>query len=196
MNKTNTKDIKEDIINTAMPNIAFDGLNWEMICNSAEQAGYSKNTAESVFIHKMKDVLQTISEITDKNMLEALEAINPDDLPIRQRIKIALLERFKYLSQHRDALTQSMQYWIIPSNKPRAARIVWQSADTIWSWAGDTSKDYNHYTKRILLSGIITATTLYLLNNKECSDADLEDFIDRRIENVMTINKFTSRFKK
>ena len=58
----------------------------------------------------------------------------------------------------------------------------------MWRWAGDTATDYNYYSKRLILSGVIASTRLYWF------DDDSEDFVQNprfleRIENVMQFEK-------
>jgi hypothetical protein len=42
-------------------------------------------------------------------------------------------------------------------NLSLGARLLWEAADAIWRWAGDTATDENHYTKRLILSGVIAS---------------------------------------
>ena len=35
-------------------------------------------------------------------------------------------------------------------------KLAWESADHLWRWAGDEATDWNHYSKRTILSGILT----------------------------------------
>jgi ubiquinone biosynthesis protein COQ9 len=79
------------------------------------------------------------------------------------------------------------------ANPPLALRLVWESADTIWRWAGDTATDENHYSKRALLAGILTATLLVRLSQGEEAAAIT---LDRRIEAVMAFERFKARVGK
>ena len=49
----------------------------------------------------------------------------------------------------------AVAFWVRPMRKFEGAKLVWKTADKIWNWAGDTSSDYNYYTKRALLSAVI-----------------------------------------
>ncbi len=42
----------------------------------------------------------------------------------------------------------------------------WRSADLMWRLAGDTATDYNHYTKRLILSGVYGSTLLVWLDDQ------------------------------
>jgi ubiquinone biosynthesis protein COQ9 len=50
---------------------------------------------------------------------------------------------------------------------------------------GDTSDDANWYTKRAILAGVYSATTLYWLGDTSDGFEDTWSFLDRRIEGVM-----------
>ena len=54
----------------------------------------------------------------------------------------------------------------MPQNVPLALRIGWRSADLMWRLAGDTATDYNHYTKRLILSGVYGSTLLAWLDDQ------------------------------
>ncbi len=77
--------------------------------------------------------------------------------------------------------------------KPAATKMVWYSADKIWEWAGDTATDYNRYTKRGLLSGVITATMLVWVHDKSEGYQKTSDFLDRRIDNVLVVGKLAGK---
>jgi ubiquinone biosynthesis protein COQ9 len=78
----------------------------------------------------------------------------------------------------------------LPANAALGVRLAWESADVIWRWAGDTSTDANHYTKRALLAGILTGTLLVWLAEGQ---AAAETHLDRRIGNVMTFERLKAR---
>lgn len=196
MNKNDTVEIRDRILTAALPNVAFDGWRWGMIERAAERAGYSPAMAQAVFPAKMKDVLAAFADLADREMLKALEDINPQDLRVRDRVRSALLARFEWLAQHKEALRQSVQFWMMPTRKPRAGQIVWRTVDRIWDWAGDSAQDYNRYTKRGLLSGILVSGALVFLNDQTETLDNTKAFLDRRIENVMQLGKVLHSFKK
>ena len=196
MNKNDVTKIRDEIITVALPNVTFDGWNWELIIKAAEEAGHKDTVVRLVFPDQMRDVLDAFADLADREMQKNLSDINPEDLPVRERVATALMTRYGFLQSHKEPLRQSLQFWIIPTRKTRAAKIVWRTADRIWNWAGDTSKDYNRYTKRTLLSGIIVSSTLYWLNNSDETLDSLRAFIDRRIENVLKCGKIINKIKK
>ena len=191
-----TIEIRDEILLAALPNVAFDGWTWEMVCAAAIDAGHSENVARAVFPGKMIDVLDHFADWADREMLKALEGVNPEDLRVRGRVREALLARFEALNSYKDAVNQSLHFWLWPTRKPRALKITWRTANRIWDWAGDTSTDYNRYTKRGLLSGVIVSTTLAWLNDDTQDRDKTKAFLDRRIENVMQLGKVVRSVKQ
>ncbi|MEZ5814345.1 MAG: COQ9 family protein [Alphaproteobacteria bacterium] len=196
MNKKDVQALRDQILLTALPQVTFDGWTWETIERAAQEAGHTPSMARAVFPDRIKDVLNTFADLADREMLAALETTKIEDLRIRDRITAALLARYVWLTPHKEALRQSLQFWAFPTRKPRGAKIVWRTADRIWNWAGDTATDYNHYTKRGLLSGIIVSTTLVWLNDASENMDKTKAFLDRRIENVMQLGKVINKVKK
>ncbi len=61
---------------------------------------------------------------------------------------------------------------------------------------GDTSDDVNWYSKRATLSGVYGATVLYWLGDDSPDHQRTWEFLDRRIDNVMQIEKFKAQSKE
>ncbi|HEX5379836.1 MAG TPA: COQ9 family protein, partial [Phenylobacterium sp.] len=83
--------------------------------------------------------------------------------------------------------------WLaLPLNMPLALKLVWESADALWRWAGDTATDENHYSKRAILAGILVSAMAIRMQSGE---ADAMAFVDARIENVMAFEKWKAGIK-
>jgi ubiquinone biosynthesis protein COQ9 len=196
MNKDDVVKIQDEILLAALAHVVFDGWNWEAVVLGAADAGHSEQSARGVFPGQVIDVLDGFAALADRRMMAALADVDADELRVRDRVRVALMARYGFLAEHKDALRQSVQFWAVPTRKVRGGKLVWRTADVIWNWAGDTATDYNRYTKRWLLSGIIVSSTLYWMNDS-CETLDnLERFVDRRIDNVMKFGKILSRKKK
>ena len=105
------------------------------------------------------------------------------------------MARMEVLQPFREAERQALAWWSLPHRQARGVRVLWRTADRIWGWAGDKAADYNRYTKRALLSGVIGATTLAWLGDDNGNMEEAEAFLDRRIENVMKWGNRLGRVK-
>nr|WP_281346857.1 COQ9 family protein [Wolbachia endosymbiont of Cardiocondyla obscurior] len=52
-----------------------------------------------------------------------------------------------------------------------------------------------YYTKRAILAGVYLSTILFFINDYSEDFADTLSFLDNRINNVMTFQKFKTRLK-
>jgi len=196
MDHAGVTEIRDKIITGALPDTVFDGWTWEGLERSALAAGYSAHMAASVFPERLTGGLDAFADWADRMMLEKLAEMDPGEMRIRDRVRAGVLARLEVLQPHKEGERRAVACWAVPGRSLRAARVVWRTADRIWHWAGDTATDYNRYTKRGLLSGILVSTTLAWLDDGSETMDDTKAFLDRRIENVMQFNKVLGKIKK
>ena len=60
---------------------------------------------------------------------------------------------------------------------------------------GDTATDHNHYSKRLILSGVLGATRLVWFGDESDGNEKSWAFLDRRIENVMQFEKAKAKWQ-
>lgn len=190
---TATQNIQEKIIHEALKDIVFDGLSWDVIVRASEKSGYDADVALSVFPDKVTSFLTSFSDLIDKQMMDKLKSVPALDMKVRERIRHAVWIRFEILEPYKEMLRLSLSHWMNPMKKPAGMKMVWSTSDKIWKWAGDTATDYNKYTKRGLLSGVITATMLVWINDKTQGHQKTADFLDRRIDNVLVVGKLAGK---
>jgi ubiquinone biosynthesis protein COQ9 len=187
---------KDKIIEALLPLVVFDGWTMAAARQAAMEAGYAADMAHAVFPGGIGDILDHYADWADRGMLKALEDTNIEPMRVRDRIREAVLTRIETIKPHKEAEKLALTYWAVPTRSFRAKRILWRTADRIWVWAGDTATDYNYYTKRALLSGVIGTTMMAWLNQSAEDDIIIENFLDRRIDNVMQIGRFLGKLKK
>jgi ubiquinone biosynthesis protein COQ9 len=65
----------------------------------------------------------------------------------------------------------------------------------MWRIAGDTSTDFNHYTKRMTLGAVYGSTLLVWLDDQSEGWSETAAFLDRRIDQVMRFEKFKAQWR-
>lgn len=188
-----TLAIRDRIILAALEDAVYDGWRWESVADSARKAGLDEDMARAVFPGGLADVLDGLADLADRAMLESLAGTDPQALKIRERVKLCVIKRLEFLQTHKEAVRGALAFQALPSHGFQAGRILWRTADRIWEWTGDTASDYNRYTKRALLSGILASTTLVWLNEDDPAMPRTLDFLGRRIENVIDMGRFLGR---
>lgn len=183
------------ILENILPEIPFSGWTWPVAVTAAEKAGLDPAMADAVFPGGLADVVGHFSDWADRAMMAGLADVDPASLRVRDRVAMAVEKRLEALAPHREAVRAALSFWALPTRGISAGGVVWRTADRIWDWAGDTATDYNRYTKRALLCGVIASTTLAWLGDDGGDMAATRAFLGRRIENVMQIGKFVGKIK-
>ena len=188
-------EIKNNIIDAALPNVAFDGWTDQLILDAIDKAGYDSDIFDAVFINGLSDAVEHFSFMVDEEMMEKLNMLNVEEFSIRRRVYQAVEERLIILNRNKEAVKMGLIYWGIPLRGINGGKCLWRSSDLIWDWAGDRSTDYNKYSKRLILSGVIASTILYWLQDDSDNIENTLAFLDRKIQNVVGIGKFIGGLK-
>jgi len=184
---------KDAILLAALPHVVFDGWTQAVIERGAQDAGYDSFAAIRAFPGGPAELVEHFADWADRQMLDALSVHDLAAMRTRDRVALAVRTRLELLAPHQEAVRRSLSFLALPQNAPQAARQVYNTVDRIWLAAGDTATDFNFYTKRGLLAGVVGATTLYWLNDSSDGHADSWDFLDRRIDDVMRIGRTVGR---
>lgn len=192
MNSDKNKADKIKILEQALKDVPFDGWTIDTFEQAAEKQELERLTIKAFFPRGLNDILDFFAIWADDQMIASLENIDQKDLRIHERIHLAVEKRINILTPHKEAVRETAKIMTRPQYARTGAHITWQTADRIWDWAGDTSTDYNRYTKRGLLSGVIGSTMLYWLNDDSDNAEKTNDFLSNRIQNVLFIGKNAS----
>ncbi|MCB1537964.1 MAG: COQ9 family protein [Rhodospirillales bacterium] len=136
------------------------------------------------------------SDLFDRQMTAQLAVVDPTHLRVRERVARAVMTRLDLMAPYRAGLRVALPRRALPLRALRGAAPLWRSADKIWNWAGDTATDYNRYTKRALLSGVMASTVLFWLSDDSPGMAATHGFLERRIANVLCIGQTIGKFKR
>lgn len=184
------------IIEKALPSVPFDGWSMATLQNAAVAAGYKRTDVIRIFPGGAIDAVDAFIQQGDARLLETLQGYNLETMKIRERVATAVRLRISGDETHREAVRKATALEAMPFNAHRALRNLYQTVDTIWYAIGDTSTDFNFYTKRMMLAAVYASTLLYWLDDKSPGFTATWEFLDRRIENVMTIEKAKYSFKQ
>jgi ubiquinone biosynthesis protein COQ9 len=131
----------------------------------------------------------------DREMERRLPPKTLAAMKIRERIRALVWTRLQIMGPAREAVRSALSILAMPQNVPLGARIAWRSADLMWRLAGDTSTDFNHYTKRMTLGAVYGSTLLAWLDDQSDAWTETGAFLDRRIDNVMQFEKWKAGWR-
>lgn len=168
---------------------AFDGWNEKAVAAAAEQAGVDADLAGLAFNEGPVQMIDAWFTSVDEAMAAKFSQDELDAMKIRERITALVTARMEAMETVREGLRRALAVLAMPQNLPVAAKLGWRAADKMWQLAGDTATDYNHYTKRTLLSAVYGSTISVFLDDQSEDYAETRAFLDRRIENIMQFEK-------
>ncbi|WP_207481377.1 COQ9 family protein [Arenibaculum pallidiluteum] len=185
--------LRDELLLATLPNIAFDGWSAEALRAGAASAGQDWATARRLFPEGVPELVDHFADWADRQMLAGLATLDLDSMRVRDRIRTAVRLRLEILAPHREAVRRSIAWFALPQNASQGVRQLMRTVDRIWIAAGDVATDHNWYTKRGLLAGVVSATTLYWLDDASEDLGDSWGFLDRRLDDVMRVGRATSR---
>src|SRR4051794_3538509 len=176
-------------------NAVFDGWTRVAVDSAASQLGIDPVQARLAMPKNQAGMIDTYIQEVDR----ALEAyFTPERLggmKIREKIRGLVWRRLEVMGPAREAVRRALAILAMPQNLPLALRISWRTADMMWRIAGDTSTDFNHYTKRMTLGAVYASTLLVWLDDQSEGWTETAAFLDRRIDDVMKFEKLKAEWR-
>ena len=194
--KTAQEVLKQSLLDAVLPNVAFDGWSETALRRAAEDIGAERGLVQLAVPRGALDLAAAFHEAGDAEMLSRLDDLDFEAMRIRDKITYAVRTRLEIAEPHEEAVRRASSMNALPLYAPEGAKLVWNTADAIWNAVGDTSDDYNWYTKRMTLSGVFSSTLLFWLGDTSPGREATWCFLDRRIGNVMDFEKLKSRVRK
>ena len=183
------------LLDAILPHVAFDGWNETAFRAAAEDMDIPLAEANVICPRGAVDLAILFHTQGDAAMVEALKAADLNDMRFRDKVAHAIRLRLDMVDD-KEAVRRGTVLFALPHMAPEGSKLIWGTADAIWTALGDTSDDVNWYTKRATLSGVYGSVVLYWLGDDSMDGQVTTDFIDRRIDNVMQFETFKAALNK
>jgi len=186
--------ILEQLLDAALPHVAFDGWSQDTFDAAVAEAGIDPEVAKTICPRGAVNLAIAYHHRGDAAMVAALGAAELSDMRFRDKIAHAVRLRLQVIDD-KEAVRRGTTLFALPHMAADGTKLIWGTADAIWNALGDSSRDVNWYTKRMTLSAVYSSVTLFWLGD-DSSDLQATDaFIDRRIDNVMQFEKLKAKAK-
>lgn len=183
------------LLDAALPHAAFDGWTEQTLRRAADDAEMSPLDVYRAFPDGAEGLLDHFMARADEQMVRDLLELDLEQMRVRDRIAAAVRLRLERAAPHREAVRRGLSHLGLLHRGPRAMRSLYRTVDLMWRAIGDTSTDFNFYSKRALLAGVYGSTLLYWLNDSSAGHERTWGFLDRRIGDVMRFEKAKARLK-
>lgn len=216
-------DLRRRLLAAMLRHAPFDGWSEKALVAAARDEGVTPVMAAVAFQGGPAEAAEFFNTEADRQMAEAVEAAIAEaavatfpsadavaaeaigmapagarsiGLKIRERVTLAVRTRLLQHAAQREALRAMASFLAMPAHVGLASRCLWRTVDAMWRAVGDSSTDYNYYTKRALLAGVYGSTVLVWLDDRSEGFADTFAFLDRRIGDVMAIERGKARLQR
>lgn len=190
-NSAPSDEFRERLLDAMLVVAAEKGWTQAALDAAATQAGLSEGQAILACPNGVSDLLEALGQRAARAVRERLSAPDIKGLKVRDKVAAGVRAYLAALDPAKPAVKRAAGS---PANLLTGPKGVWSAADAIWSALGDKSTNYNWYTKRLILSGVIGSTLLVWLGADDQSEIDA--FLARRIENVMDFEKAKGRVRE
>lgn len=188
-------DVINAVLDAALMHVPFDGWTDATFRAAVTDSGVDPAMARALCPRGALDLSVAYHKRGDALMLERLHHEDLGALRMRDRIAAAVRFRLEAVSD-KEAVRRGATLFALPQHATEGAKLIWGTADEIWTALGDTSDDINWYSKRTILSGVYSSTVLYWLGDETPDHAATWEFLDRRIDNVMQVEQVKAAVNK
>ena len=130
---------------------------------------------------------QVINQEMNKNKPK-----NFTNFRVNEKIKFFVLHRLRIIDKFFD---KRIIFSLIFKQRSfvRLNKMLFNICDEIWFLSGDTSTDFNYYSKRFILMNVYTFSFMYFLRDNSDDFSKTETFIDKQIKSVLAFGKLKSK---
>lgn len=192
--KNDTLDVarmRGDLLAAITPHVPFDGWSEPAFRQAVADLGVDPGVARLVCPRGALDLAVAYHRAADREAARLIAAAEWPDMKFRDKIAAAVRMRLELVDP--ELVRRAASLFALPQHAATGAKLMWESADMVWTALGDASRDYNWYSKRLTLSGVISGTVLFWMGDESEGRAESWAFLDRRIGEVMQIEKIKGK---
>ncbi len=189
-----TDDTNDRLLDAILLHVPFDGWTQVSFDAAVADSGLDPTLARAICPRGAVDLALAFHARGDSQMLDRIAGAEFANMRFRDKIAAAVRFRLEVVAD-KELVRRGVTLFSLPQYAADGAGAIWGTCGLIWQALGDTSDDVNWYTKRATLAGVYSATVLYWLGDDTPEHQATWEFLDRRIENVMQIEKLKAQVR-
>lgn len=194
--RNHTVNERDAVLVAALVHVPFEGFTDKVLREAAKETGVSHDSISRLFPDGPLSLVEVFSEWADFRMAEALAQTKLTGMKIRERISTAVKLRIDVLRPHKEAARRAAAFLTLPPYATTGVKLLYRTVDAIWRGIGDTSTDFNFYTKRAILAGVYSTTLMRWFSDASADEEATKKFLARRIDDVMRFEKFKAQVRE
>ncbi|MAH78669.1 MAG: COQ9 family protein [Rickettsiales bacterium] len=116
--------------------------------------------------------------------------LNLNKMGVSEKISFLVQSRITIKSEYKQSFKNIILNMIRPKNIYFSNKLLFKISDEIWFLSGDSSLDFNYYSKRLILMKIYFLTIVFWLKDKSSNNEKTFIFLQKQIKNVSKIGKY------
>ncbi|MDC0498626.1 COQ9 family protein [Alphaproteobacteria bacterium] len=173
--------------------VSEKGLTKNCLENISKKYGLNTDEIDLLFPQGNIDLIKFALDQLNNDLDVYCRQIDLIRLPIHKRIRKVLLSKISLMNKDKPFYRNIFLNLLIPNKNFSLSNQLYNSVDQLWFIAGDSSTDFNFYTKRLILSGIYSRVMLFFFNNN--NQEELENILDESLRRVSKIPEIKSKLK-
>lgn len=184
---------RQVVLRFAKEFVSENGLTKNCLENISKKYGLNTDETDLLFPQGNIDLIKFALEQLNNDLEVYCRQIDLIRLPIHKRIRKVLLSKISLMNKDKSFYRSIFLNLLIPKKNFSLSSQLYNSVDQLWFIAGDSSTDFNFYTKRLILSGIYSRVMLFFFNNN--NQEELENILDESLKRVSKIPEIKSKLK-
>ena len=184
---------RQVVLRFAKKFVSENGLTKNCLENISKKYGLNTDETDLLFPQGNIDLIKFALEQLNNDLEVYCRQIDLIRLPIHKRIRKVLLSKISLMNKDKPFYRSIFLNLLIPKKNFSLSSQLYNSVDQLWFIAGDSSTDFNFYTKRLILSGIYSRVMLFFFNNN--NQEELENILDESLKRVSKIPEIKSKLK-
>ena len=184
---------RQVVLRFAKEFVSEKGFTKNCLENISKKYGLNTDEADLLFPQGNIDLIKFALEQLNNDLEVYCRQIDLIRLPIHKRIRKVLLSKISLMNKDKPFYRSIFLNLLIPKKNFSLSSQLYNSVDQLWFIAGDSSTDFNFYTKRLILSGIYSRVMLFFFNNN--NQEELENILDESLKRVSKIPEIKSKLK-
>ena len=184
---------RQVVLRFAKEFVSEKGFTKNCLENISKKHGLNTDEVDLLFPQGNIDLIKFALEQLNNDLAVYCKQIDLIRLPIHKRIRKVLLSKISLMNKDKPFYRSIFLNLLIPKKNFSLSSQLYNSVDQLWFIAGDSSTDFNFYTKRLILSGIYSRVMLFFFNNN--NQEELENILDESLKKVSKIPEIKSKLK-
>ena len=162
--------IRKKILKEAKICVVNNGWNDNLIFFISENSNFNYEEIRVLFPNGYRELLQMYLDEVNQKMINESSKLDLLHLRVHERVRELIKIRLDIILIEKKLFSKTFFHLSTPNNYKFTSKNLYKVVDQIWYLAGDTSTDFNYYSKRLILASVYTSVMVHFINNNDFSE--------------------------